>query len=171
MSLANSLRARVRAFYSELAKFGTVGLLSFLVDLAVFNAVLHMIDKPLTAKVLSTVVSATNAFLLNRAWSFKHRERTSMRREYGLFFLLNAIGLTIALGCLATSHYLLGFDSRLADNISANGVGLVLGTAFRFWSYRRFVWAAPAAVQEAAADGDAAAAAVLTDAQTGTRAA
>ena len=58
--------------------------------------------------------------------------------------MLNAIGLLIALSCLAFSHYALGFDSRLADNIAANGFGLVLGTAFRFWSYRRFVWVRPA---------------------------
>ena len=33
----------------------------------------------------------------------------------------------------------MGWDSALADNISANVVGLGLGTAFRFWSYRKFV--------------------------------
>ena len=143
MSLRQKIEARVRGLFSELSKFGTVGALSFLVDLAVFNAVLLVLDKPLTAKVISTLFSATNAFLLNRAWSFKHRQRTSLRREYGLFFALNVVGLAIALLCLFVSHYLLGFESRLADNIAANGVGLVLGTAFRFWSYRRFVWAAP----------------------------
>lgn len=166
--LVAKLQAQVRGLFGELAKFGTVGLLSFIVDIVVFNAVLHALDKPLTAKVISTLVSATNAFLLNRAWSFKHRERTSVRREYVLFFVLNVVGLGIALLCLATSHYVLGFDSRLADNVSANGFGLVLGTAFRFWSYRRFVWAAPADVAEAAADGDAAAMAVLEDVQDGT---
>ena len=166
--LLGTLEARVRGLFGELAKFGTVGALSFLVDLAIFNAVLIVLDKPLTAKVISTVFSATNAFLLNRAWSFKHRERTTMRREYGLFFVLNVVGLGIALLCLAVSHYVLGFESRLADNIAANGVGLVLGTAFRFWSYRKFVWAAPAEVEEAAFDGDAAAKAVLEDVQDGT---
>jgi putative flippase GtrA len=30
----------------------------------------------------------------------------------------------------------------LDDNISANVVGVALGTLFRFWSYRRFVFAA-----------------------------
>ncbi len=169
MSLAGSLVDRFRALFHELAKFGTVGFISLLVDLAVFNAVLHVMpDKPLTAKVLSTVVSATNAFVLNRIWSFKHRERTTLRREYSLFIVLNAVGLGIALLCLSISHYVLGFESRLADNIAANGVGLVLGTTFRFWSYRRFVWAAPAEVEEAAADGDAAAMAVLEDVRDGT---
>lgn len=167
LGLRQRLEARVRGLFSELAKFGTVGLISFIVDIAIFNAVLHLIDKPLTAKVISTVFSATNAFLLNRAWSFKHRERTSVRREYSLFFMLNVVGLAIALLCLAVSHYVLGFESRLADNIAANGVGLVLGTLFRFWSYRRFVWAAPAELESAAADGDAAAHAVLEDAKDG----
>jgi putative flippase GtrA len=162
------VEARVRGLLSELAKFGTVGAISFVIDVVIFNAVLLVVDKPLTAKVISTVFSATNAFLLNRAWSFKHRERTTVRREYSLFFVLNAVGLSISLLCLAVSHYVLGFESRLADNIAANGVGLVLGTAFRFWSYRRFVWAAPIEVEEAAADGDAAARAVLEDLHDGT---
>jgi len=166
--LRRRLETKVRGLFGELAKFGTVGALSFLVDIAIFNAVLLVLDKPLTAKIISTVFSATNAFLLNRAWSFKHRERTTVRREYGTFFVLNVVGLSISLLCLAVSHYVLGFESRLADNIAANGVGLVLGTTFRFWSYRRFVWAAPAAVAEAAADGDAAARAVLEDVHDGT---
>lgn len=162
------VEARVRGLFSELAKFGTVGAISFVIDVTVFNTVLLFMDKPLTAKVISTVFSATNAFLLNRAWSFKHRERTTMRREYTLFFLLNGVGLSISLTCLAISRYVLGFDSRLADNLAGNGIGLVLGTAFRFWSYRRFVWAAPSAVQEAAVDGDSAARAVLQDVRDGT---
>ena len=166
--LLAALEQRLRGVFSELAKFGTVGAMSFVVDVAVFNAVLAVTDKPLTAKIISTVLAATNAFVLNRAWSFKHRERTNVRREYGLFVVLNAVALAIALLCLAISHYVLGFESKLADNIAANGVGLVLGTAFRFWSYRKFVWAAPAEVEEAAYDGDAAAIAVLEDVHDGT---
>ena len=166
--LLGRLEARLRGVFAELAKFGTVGALSFVIDVAIFNAVLLVLDKPLTAKVISTVFSATNAFVLNRAWSFKHRERTNVRREYSLFFVLNVVGLSISLLCLAVSHYVLGFESRLADNIAANGIGLVLGTTFRFWSYRRFVWAAPAAVEDAADEGDAAARAVLEDVSDGT---
>ena len=166
--LLGRLETRLRSVFSELAKFGTVGALSFVIDVTIFNAVLLVMDKPLTAKVISTVFSATNAFVLNRAWSFKHRERTNARREYSLFFVLNAVGLSISLLCLAVSHYVLGFESRLADNIAANGIGLVLGTTFRFWSYRRFVWAAPSAVEDAAVEGDAAARAVLEDVSDGT---
>jgi putative flippase GtrA len=167
--MLRSLEARLRAAFHEIAKFGTVGALAFVVDVGIFNLILHVAPhKPLTAKVISTVVAATIAFVLNRAWSFKHRQRSSVRREYTLFFVLNAIGLVIAVGCLGFSRYVLGFDSRLADNIAANIFGVGFGTLFRFWSYRRFVWAAPAAVEEAAVDGDPAAVAVLEDVADGT---
>ena len=160
------LVAWVRGLLRELAKFGTVGFLSLLVDLSVFNALLAATDRPFLSKIVSTVLAATNAFVLNRHWTFKHRERSSLRREYVLFFVLNAIGLGIALACLYVSHSVLGFESALADNIAANGVGLVLGTTFRFFSYRAFVWTQPtsekvAAEVETAAEMDLAAEAAV----------
>ena len=167
-SLYANLAGRVAATFHELAKFGTVGALAFLVDVTLFNIVLHLSNKPLTSKIVSTVVAATLAFVLNRAWSFRHRQRSSVHREYSMFFILNAVGLLIAVSCLGLSHYVLGFESKLADNIAANGVGVALGTLFRFWSYRRFVWVAKAAVEEAAIDGDPAAVAVLEDLADGT---
>ena len=148
----NSVRTVVRALYArvehlihELAKFGVVGAIAFVVDIGVFNLLRHgaMEDKPLTAKVISTVLATTVAFAGNRQWTFRHRERSSVRREYALFFGLNGVALAIALGCLGISHYVLNFTSPLADNISANVVGMALGTMFRFWSYRRFVFTAP----------------------------
>jgi putative flippase GtrA len=147
VSAVRGLVQRFRGLLSELGKFGLVGFLSLGVDLVVFNVVLAVLPhKPLTAKVVSTVASATNAYVLNRHWSFKARTRQhALGRELALFAVLNALGLLIALACLAVSHYGLGHHSRLADNIAANGFGLVLGTAFRFWSYRRFVWVHPGA--------------------------
>jgi putative flippase GtrA len=135
----------------ELLKFGIVGAVAFVVDVGLFNLVLHATEKPLTSKTISTVAATTVAYLGNRYWTFRRRSRSGLGREYTLFFLLNAAGLAIALGCLAISHYLLGFTSRWADNIAANGIGLALGTMFRFWSYRRYVF--PALLPEAAAPG------------------
>lgn len=131
---------RLGSLVRELMKFGVVGSAAFLVDLGVFNLLLHLTDKPLTSKTLSTVVATTIAYAGNRTWTFRRRSRSGLRREYALFFLLNGVGLLIALTCLAVSHYLLDFTSRLSDNIAANVVGLVLGTTFRFWSYRRWVF-------------------------------
>jgi putative flippase GtrA len=140
---------RLSNLVRELLKFGVVGGLAFIVDVGLFNLFLHVTDKPLTSKTLSTVAATTVAYLGNRYWTFRKRGRSGVRREYLLFFVLNAVGLAIALTCLFISHYALGFTSRLADNIAANGVGLALGTTFRFWSYRR--WVFPELLPEAAA--------------------
>jgi putative flippase GtrA len=132
----------------ELMKFGVVGSVAFVVDVGLFNLMLHLTEKPLTSKTVSTVVATTVAYAGNRTWTFRRRAHTGVRREYVLFFLLNGVGLAIALACLAVSHYVLDLTSRLADNIAANVVGLALGTMFRFWSYRRYVF--PELLPEAA---------------------
>ena len=130
----------------ELAKFGVVGAVAFVVDVTVFNLLrFHggagvLYEKPLTAKVISTVVATIVAYLGNRFWTFRDRERVGYAREYALFFVFNAIGLLIAVTCLWFTHYVLGLTSPLADNISANVIGLGLGTLFRFWAYRRWVF-------------------------------
>lgn len=137
--------ARFGALARELGKFGTVGGVAFSVDLAVFNVLLQFGSETLTAKTISTVLAATIAFAGHRKWTWGHRERRHVAREYTLFFVLNGVGLGIGLACLAISHYGLGaiwpaLRSPLADNISGQLVGTALGSLFRFWSYRRFVF-------------------------------
>ncbi|MEI6109581.1 MAG: GtrA family protein [Actinomycetes bacterium] len=133
-------------FRNELGKFGLIGLLAYIIDLGIFNALRYLggegplYNKPLTAKVISVLAATTFAYFGNRNWTFSHRTRTSFRREYILFFVFNGIGMVISLTCLWVSHYLLGFKSALADNVSANVIGLVLGTIFRFWGYHNWVF-------------------------------
>jgi len=135
--------AKLAGLYREIAKFGIVGLSALVVDIGLFNLLLYfgpLEGKPLTAKIVSVAAATTVAYFGNRFWTFKHRGRTSFTREYVLFFALNGVAMLIAVGCLWFSHYALGLDSPLADNISATVVGLALGTMFRFWSYRKFVF-------------------------------
>jgi putative flippase GtrA len=129
----------------ELGKFGVVGAITFVIDVTIFNLLLHALG-PFWAATVSMTVAATAAFLGNRFWTWRHRERSGLHREYLLYFGFNLIGLLISLGCLWLSHNALGhvwpdvFHTRLADNVAKNGVGMALGTLFRFWSYRRFVF-------------------------------
>lgn len=135
---------RKAARFHEVAKFGAVGGVCYLIDFAIFNvchAGLH--TGPLTAKTISTVIAGTCAYLGNRHWSFTHRAQTGVRREYSLFIALNAIGLGIALACLGFTKYVLGMDGTLAVNISGNVIGTGLGTVFRFWAYKRYVFLHP----------------------------
>jgi putative flippase GtrA len=130
-------------------KFGVVGAIAFVVDVGTFNLLRFDLGgggplehKPLTAKVISTALASIVAWLGNRMWTFRHRERRRLHRELVLFALFNVAGMVIAVACLWFSHYVLDLRSPLADNISANGVGLALGTLFRFWTYRTFVFRA-----------------------------
>ena len=147
------LRAALGGLIREFSKFGVVGSTAFAVDLLIFNVLLLAGTETLLAKTGSTVVATTLAFLGNRFWTWRHRDHHHMGRQYTTFFLLNAVGLGIGLACLAISHYGLGqiwpaLQSPLADNISGLLIGTALGTLFRFWSYRRFVFPAPRPADE-----------------------
>jgi putative flippase GtrA len=141
-----ALLHRLRELAHEVAKFGIVGGIGFVVDVGIFNLLRYagqpglLEHKPLTAKAISVSVATVVTYLGNRHWTWSDRQRSGARREVTLFFLFNGVGMAIALACLAFSYYALGLRSPLADNISANVVGLVLGMIFRFWTYRTFVF-------------------------------
>jgi putative flippase GtrA len=140
-----ALDSRFRAVLHEIAKFGLVGLINFALDVGLFNVlrVTVLADKPITAGVISTSVAATSSYFMNRHWTWRHRARTGVRRELPLFLVLSGVGLGISTGCLALSHYVLGLDSLLADNVAKNVVGLGLGMVWRFWSFKRWVFLSP----------------------------
>jgi putative flippase GtrA len=130
--------------FHEVMKFGTVGLINFFLDVGLFNALVvgPLAHKPITAKALSTVVAATSSYFMNRHWTWRHRARTGVRREYALFLLLSGIALGITLGCLAFGEYALHQDSLLARNFWGNVVGVGVAMVFRFWSFKRWVFLA-----------------------------
>ena len=140
------LRVSGLALARQVAKFGAVGFLAYVVDVTLFNALQHfgaqplLADDPLRAKVISTAVATVVAWLGNRYWTFRRTRRREMRREFVLFVVMCTIGLGISLSILWFSHYVLGFTSPFADNISANVIGLAAAATFRFWAYRRFVF-------------------------------
>ncbi len=133
---------RHRVLLGEVLRFAVVGLLGVVIDIGLFNVFRHEGIGPLSAKALSTSIATFVSYFLNRHWSFAHKARRGLARELPMFVLLSAVGLAIVEACLAISHYGLDLRSTLDDNISANVVGLVLGTAWRFWSFKRWVFTA-----------------------------
>jgi putative flippase GtrA len=79
----------------------------------------------------------------SRSWAFRHREVVGPTGGRVSYFVINTLSMGIPVLCLATSRYVLDLDSGLADNISANVIGLALGTAARFWAFRKFVFLRP----------------------------
>jgi putative flippase GtrA len=141
MRLVRLLPERWQKFLHEALKFGAVGGANTVLNYALFNALVLTVlaDGQLKATVVATIVATTSSYFMNRHWTFRDRSKSAMRREYSLFFLFNAAGLVIELGVLAIAKYGLDIHSLLALNL-VKTVGLVLGMAFRFWSYRTFVF-------------------------------
>ena len=141
VSLAHASYQRFQVLIHEIAKFGIVGAFNAMLDIALFNVLHFRVGiGPLTSKTLAVAVAATSSYFMNRHWSFAHRARTGIRREYVLFIILSGIGLGIALTCLGFTRYVLGRTDPLSLNIAANVVGLGLGTLWRFWSFKRWVF-------------------------------
>jgi len=141
VSLVGGLYQRFRHLIHEFAKFGIIGGFGFLVTEAVFNLMIQAHQASFTANAVATLVAAGVTFMGNRYWTFRHRERTGMGRETGIFIVLNLIGIVIQQACLELAKYEFGRHDKLTLNV-AFLVGVGLATMFRFWSYRKWVWLA-----------------------------
>lgn len=140
--LLDRARGAFDVLYREMIKFGVVGAVAFVIDIGVANLLWHTVleDKVTTAKIISGALATLVAWLGNRQWTFRHRRSRQVHHEVGLFFAVNIVALGISAVVLFISHNVLGFTTTLQDNI-ATILGIGLGTLFRFWAYRRFVFA------------------------------
>jgi putative flippase GtrA len=141
VSFVRQFYGRWQTLVHEVAKFGIVGAICYVIDFGLFNVFHSGLEwGPITSKTLSTVVAASVNYFANRHWSFAHRARSGVRREYTLFIVLNFVGLAIALAFLGFGHYVLNQRSLLATNIWGNVIGTGMATFFRFWAYKKYVF-------------------------------
>ncbi len=137
----------MRKLILQFARFGLVGGVGLVVDFGVFNLLRATVfdparihEGPVFAKIISTILAIVVNWIGNRFWTFREHRGRQLVREGVEFGIVSVGGLLIGLFCLFLSHYVLGFTSLLADNISSNVIGLALGTAFRFSLYRLWVF-------------------------------
>jgi putative flippase GtrA len=152
VTVVRGLYERFRQLIHEAAKFGVVGVVGVLITNFGY-ALLHNTfgTGPVTATTIATIVATAVSYVANRYWSFRHRERTSVAREGVIFFVLNGVGLLIQDAVVAFNFYILGYGHNKVAEFIALNVGIAIATLFRFWSYRKWVWVAPADGAEAGA--------------------
>jgi putative flippase GtrA len=153
-SFRDHLRGSWRIIVKEVVAFGIVGFISLLIDVGIYNLLLHHNVGVLTAKLISTTLATTFAYFGNLHFSFSHRARTTLPRETGFFFGINVITLIGSELILALFAYPLGYKY---DHLAMNLVNLLtigLGTIFRFWAYKRFVFLHPDRVSAGLLDSD-----------------
>lgn len=142
MSSIRELYGRFRHLIHEGGKFIVVGGIGTVVTFGVANALPQ--SHKYVAVTVATVVATVITYVGNRFWTFKHRQGQGTTRESAIFFILNGVGLLIYYACIWLIQDVAGLKGKLWYN-AALVVGTGLGTLFRFWSYRKWVWLAPSA--------------------------
>lgn len=132
----------VQLLWREVAKFGVVGGLGWVIDNGLFFILAHgvLAGGTIKARVVSSSVAILFSWFANRYWTFRHRRGDKPWREFFLFIVMSLMGLGIAVGCQYISRYVLGYQSVAADFVAGGVIGLILGTIFRFLTYRFFVF-------------------------------
>jgi putative flippase GtrA len=148
--------ARLRRIGGEAAKFSAVNVVATVVAIVLFNLLVHGITGvarpgplngwPVTAWFLANCVGMAISFYGSSRFAFKHREASGPAGGALIFVAINLVSFVIPMGCLWITRNVAGWDSVIADNVSANVVGAALGMLVRFWAFRRFVFKRPPAV-------------------------
>jgi putative flippase GtrA len=141
VSSIRQLYARFRQLIHEGFKFLVIGVGGAIVTFGAANA-LHSIGK-YKAITIATILATVVTYLGNRHWTFRHRQGKGTTRDSALFFFFNGVGLLIYYGCIGLID-LAGLGHSVVWYNIALVVGTGLGTLFRFWSYRKWIWLASA---------------------------
>jgi putative flippase GtrA len=143
LTAAWPLYQRFRQLIREGAAFCVVGGLAFLIVVVGSNLLRY--DAGLGKYVsvtIATVVATAFSFAGNRYWTFRHRKGAGTVREAAVFFALNGVGLLIQYATIGLVTEAFGLTARIWYTVSLV-LGVGLGTLFRFWAYRKWVWVLP----------------------------
>jgi putative flippase GtrA len=122
--------------WQQLGKFCAVGAVGYLINLAVYDGLLHEGLHYLLAATCSFLVAVTSNYTWNRIWTFReHRGHVGIQ---GMRFFVVSL---VALGAnLLILHLLVTYGGL--DKLPAQAVAIVLVTPLNFvgnklWSFRR----------------------------------
>ncbi|MFD4945442.1 GtrA family protein [Streptomyces sp. NPDC058239] len=142
MSERGALRTRLDLLAREVAKFGAVGALGLVVNIAVSNLLWRTTDlQVVRAGLLATFVAILFNYVGFRYWTYRDRDKSGRTRELTLFLLFSAVGAVIETGVLYAATYGFGWNSPVQSNVFKI-LGIGIATLFRFWSYRTWVFKA-----------------------------
>jgi putative flippase GtrA len=127
--LERLLPPRRRALLAQFLRFGTVGVLGFLIDTATVYATKGTIGL-YGAGAAGYVVAATANWALNRAWTFRGHGEGPLLRQWALYLFANLGGLVLNRGAF---FLLVSFSTVCADvPVIAVAAGAVCGMFANF---------------------------------------
>ena len=139
---------RWRSLAGEFSRSATIGTIASIAAFILFNWLVHwspgyeapLNDHAITGFVIANTLSILLTYQLSRWWAFRHREPVGLAGGVIMFYVISVVSLVIPVICLWISRNVLDYETALADNISANVVGLFLGFVARFFAFRAFVF-------------------------------
>lgn len=144
VDMARRPSSKLLQLIADAVRFGMVGGVCYVLDVALFNVLrvspAGFFSEPLVAKTMGVALATIAAWLGTRYWTFRRNLRQDAGREFVEFVVVAGAGYAANLLVLYVSHYVLGFQSLLADNISGNVIGAALGAVVRFLLYRAWVY-------------------------------
>lgn len=140
---------RLRRIGGEIVRFSAVNVVATVAAVVIFNALVHGVkgwfegpanSHPLPMFLAAHSVGMFISYYGSREYAFKHRHAAGPGDGLLNYVIINLASFAIPISCLYVTRNVFGWDSVYADNISGNVIGAVLGMAFRFWAFRRFVF-------------------------------
>ena len=144
--------SRWHRIFTEAYRFLAVGGLATIVALVIFNFLVHgfntgqhaILDHhPYMAYVIANVVGMAISYRGSRTWVFRDRPPRTADGGLFMFVVINLVTMLLPMACLWFSRNVLGVDDPWSDNLSANVIGLFLGTIARFFLFRALVFRRP----------------------------
>jgi putative flippase GtrA len=130
----------VRKLIEQLMKFGIVGVVAFIIDWGILNALvwgLHMHN--VLAGTVSFLISLVFNYLASMKYVFKHREDMARWMEILIFFAAAAIGLFINDAILWISTYGMNHDAYVSQStqyvLRTNAGKLVATAVVMIWNF------------------------------------
>jgi putative flippase GtrA len=138
------------SMHREVVRFAVVGGISFAITTSVNYALkVTVLNKnPVTALIIGVLVATVFSYVASREWSFDTRGGRERQHEAALFFLISAISLGLNALPMFLSRYVLQLQvpnvdlltQEVADFVSGMIIGTLLGTAFRWWGLKKWVF-------------------------------
>jgi putative flippase GtrA len=136
--------------HRELLRFAVVGGISFVITTTVnYGLKLTVLNKnPVTALIIGVLVATVFSYVASREWSFNTRGGRERQHEAALFFVISAVALGLNALPMFVSRYVLHLQmpnvglvtQEVADFTSGMIVGTLLGTVFRWWGLKKWVF-------------------------------
>ena len=125
------------SFRAELGRFAAVGAIGFGVDGAILQSLVSAAGwSPLAARLVSFPVALTATFLLNRAWTFRHRAAAPAAYAYGAYSAIQILGALLNFGVFSAC---IAWAAGMPPLV-ALAIGAAIALVFNFSATRLLVF-------------------------------